>query len=127
MSRNNIVELHKNTFPSQLQSLCLKDAFAPNASIAPDIFEQNTLLQRIDMSENQLNAISPELFKQTTDLQEIDLSDNQIEEFELETFSNLINLKEIKLGGNPIARMGERHIKETYFSNNPNVLIDLED
>ncbi len=125
MSRNNIVELHKNTFPRQLQILNLKAALDPNASIASGIFEQNSLLQRIDMSENQLNSVSEDLFKETTDLQEIDLSGNRIEEFELGTFSNLSNLQKIKLNGNPIARMEESHIKETYFANNPNVIINL--
>ncbi|KAG5668735.1 hypothetical protein PVAND_016662 [Polypedilum vanderplanki] len=97
MAEGNLKKIHKNTFENQI------------------------LLEILDLSENQIEFLPGEVFKNLANLKSLDLHGNKFQLLLSNLFDPLIKLEDINLSKNELLTLCSQH-----FKNKPNLkFIDL--
>lgn len=73
--------------------------------IETDVFEEVPLLERLDLSENQIENLTIGTFDALTELEELNLSDNYITYLPVDIFKFNVKLKKLDLGYNAMFQL----------------------
>ncbi|KKQ32839.1 MAG: hypothetical protein US49_C0005G0058 [candidate division TM6 bacterium GW2011_GWF2_37_49] len=95
-----------SSFPT-LKELCLnknKLQELAEEDVIPG-FDRNTLLEELDLTQNELSAITPVTFQNLTNLKVLSLGSNNIKTITTKMFASLTQLKELNLENNGISNV----------------------